>query len=44
MIEFWFNEPDKMLQQQINNITREQLQSLTHVDLSVGGDHGGGKF
>jgi hypothetical protein len=34
-----------MLQQVINNIIiREQLQSLTHVDLLVGGDHGGVKF
>jgi hypothetical protein len=32
IIDFLFKEPDKMLQQQINNIiTREQLQSLTRV-------------
>jgi hypothetical protein len=34
-----------MLEHQINNIIkRDQLQGLTHVDLSVGGDHGGRKF
>ena len=45
IIDFWFKEPDKMLQHQINNIIKiEQLQQLTRVDLSVGGDHGGGKF
>ena len=34
-----------MLQNQINNIIKkEQLQGITRVDLTVGGDHGGGKF
>ena len=34
-----------MLQHQIDNIIKkQQLQQLTRVDLSVGGDHGGGKF
>jgi hypothetical protein len=45
VIDFWFKEPHKMLEHQINNIIkRDQLQGLTRVDLSVGGDHGGGKF
>jgi hypothetical protein len=45
VIDFWYKEPDKMLQHQINNIIKkEQLSQLTHVDLSVGGDHGGRKF
>ena len=34
-----------MLEHQFNNIIkRDKLQSLTHVDLSVGRDHGSGKF
>jgi hypothetical protein len=34
-----------MLEHQINNeLTRDQLQSLTRANLSVGGDHGGVKF
>jgi len=45
IIDFWYKEPDKMLQHQINNIIKkQQLGQLTHIDLSVGGDHGGGKF
>jgi len=45
IIDFWYKEPDKMLQHQINNIIKkQQLSQLTHIDLSVGGDHGGGKF
>jgi hypothetical protein len=45
IIDFWYKEPDKMLQHQINNIKKkQQLGQLTHVDLSVGGDHDGGKF
>jgi hypothetical protein len=45
IIDYWFKEPDVMLKHQINNIIkRDQLQHVSHVDLSVGGDHGGGKF
>jgi len=45
IVDFWYKEPDKMLQNQINNIIKkEQLQGITRVDLTVGGDHGGGKF
>jgi hypothetical protein len=45
IIDYWFKEPDVMLRHQINNIIkRDQLQHVSRVDLSVGGDHGGGKF
>jgi len=34
-----------MIPHQGNNIiSKEQMEGLTHVDISVGGDHGGGKF
>jgi len=45
IIDFWFKEPDVMLKHQINSIIkREELQWLTSIDVTVGGDHGGGKF
>ena len=45
IIDYWYKEPHKMLQQQINHIIKtEELVGLRHVDISVGGDHGGGKF
>ena len=34
-----------MIPHQVNNIiSKEQMEGLTHVDTSVGGDHGGGEF
>jgi hypothetical protein len=45
IIDFWYKEPDKMLQHQIDKIIdRDQLEGLTRIDITVGGDHGGGKF
>ncbi len=45
VINYWYKEPHKMLQQQISQIIKtEELIGLRHVDISVGGDHGGGKF
>ena len=45
IIDNWYKEPPKMLQQQINHIIkRDQVLGLRHVNISVGGDHGGGKF
>ena len=45
VIDFWFKEPDKLIENQINvMITESQLEGLKRVDLCVGGDHGGGKF
>jgi hypothetical protein len=45
IIDNWYKEPPKMLQQQINHIIkRDQVVGLRHVDISVGGDHGVGKF
>jgi len=34
-----------MIPHQVNNIiSKEQMEGLTHVDTSVGGDHSGGEF
>jgi hypothetical protein len=45
IIDYWYKEPHKMLQQQINHIIKtEELVGLRHVDISVGGDHGGRNF
>jgi hypothetical protein len=45
VIDYWYKEPDLMLIQQINNIIQQdQLPHVSSVDLTVGGDHGGGKF
>jgi len=45
VIDYWFNEPDVMLKNQIKNIIRrDKLQCVTSVDVTVGGDHGGRKF
>jgi len=45
VIDYWYKEPDLMLIHQINNIIQQdQLPHVSSVDLTVGGDHGGGKF
>ncbi len=45
-IDFWFQEPDVMLKHQINKYskTRGASMVMTSIDVTVGGDHGGGKF
>jgi hypothetical protein len=45
IIDYWYKEPHKMLPHQVNNIiSKAQMDGLIHVDISVGGDHGGGNF
>jgi hypothetical protein len=45
IIDYWYKEPHLMLPHQVNNIiSKEQMEGLTHVDVSMGGDHGGGNF
>ncbi len=45
IVDYWYKEPDLMLTHQINNIiNQDELPHVTSVDLTVGGDHGGGKF
>jgi len=45
VIDYWFKEPDVFLKHHINNIIRrDELQRVTSIDVTVGGDHGGRKF
>jgi len=44
-IPFWYKSLDQLIQHQLKNIvTAEQLVGLKRVDLTIGGDRGGGKF
>jgi hypothetical protein len=45
IIPLWFKRPDHLLQSQLPKlIDISKLKDLMHVDLIVGGDHGGGKL
>jgi hypothetical protein len=45
IIDYWYKEPDKLISNRIDVMVKEsQLEGVKHVDLFVGGDHGGGKF
>jgi hypothetical protein len=44
-VKYWFKKPNGLLQHQIVHIiTGGDLKELQHVDLTVGGDHGKGRF
>ena len=45
VIPFWFKTPDQLLQSQLPKvIDASKLKDLMHIDIIVGGDHGGSKF
>ena len=45
IIPFWFKRSDQLLQSQLPKlIDISKLKDLMHIDIIVGGDHGGGKF
>jgi hypothetical protein len=44
-VRYWFKKPNELLQHQIAHIiTGDDLKELQHVDFTVGGDHGKGRF
>ena len=45
IITYWYKAPDELLKHQLKYmVTPHQLVELNRVDLTIGGDHGGGKF
>jgi hypothetical protein len=45
IVDFWYKSSDCLLQHQINEIiTATDLESIEHVELATGGDHGSGRF
>ncbi len=45
IIPFWYKQPDQLLQSQLTKmIGVSKLKDLMQVDITVSGDHGGGKF
>jgi len=45
IIPYWYKSPDGLLKHQLKYmVTPWQLLDLHHIDLTIGGDHGGGKF
>jgi hypothetical protein len=45
VIPFWYKRPDRLLQDQLQNMIHpDKLKVLKQLDIVIGGDHGGGKF
>jgi hypothetical protein len=45
IVPFWFKRPDELLQNQLRELLKaEEVRDLKRVDLTVGGDSGGGHF
>jgi len=46
MVDYWYKLPHELIKHQINTMVKchSDLDGLIHVDICVGGDHGGGKF
>ena len=44
-VHYWYKQPDLLIKHQLGRIiSPDQLDGLKRLDLTVGGDHGGGKF
>jgi hypothetical protein len=45
VIPFWYKLPDQLMKHQLKSmVTAEQLEGHQRVDITIGGDHGGGEF
>jgi len=45
IIHYWYKDPANLIKHQLGKITTPgQLKNLKHVDMTIGGNHGGGKF